>query len=150
MKNKAAQQQRWERISMKNNKKLILAIVALVLVVGLMAFAWLNFGEKAVAGEKDITIEVINSKGESTVYELNTNAEYLEGAMEEAKAQGFDYVAIEGPYGLEVQSICGESGVYELDGAYWGFNVNGDYCNYGISQQPVNDGDAFQIVWTKA
>ncbi len=135
---------------MKQNKKLILAVIAVVLIVVLMGFAWLTFGAKTTAGEKDITIEVINSAGKSTVYELNTNAEYLNQAMDEAKAQGFDYVAIEGPYGLEVQSICGESGVYELDGAYWGFNVNGDYCNYGISQQPVNDGDAFQIVYTKA
>jgi hypothetical protein len=37
-----------------------------------------------------------------------------------------------------------------LDGAYWSFNVNGEYCNYGVSEQPVEDGDAFEIVYTKA
>ena len=34
-------------------------------------------------------------------------------------------------------------------GAYWGFSVNGQYCNYGIDEQPVEDGDAFVIAYTK-
>ncbi len=132
------------------NKKMLLALGALVLVVALMGIAWYSFSAKPVEGEKAITIEVINSKGESMNYFFHTDAQFLEQAMNDAKAQGFDYTAVEGPYGLEVQTICGESGIYEKDGAYWSFNVNDEYCNYGISQQPVNDGDWFSIVWTKA
>ena len=73
---------------------------------------------------------------------------HLAQAMDEA--EGLEYTAEDGPYGLSVSTINGESAVYETDGAYWGFYVNGDYCNYGISEQPVNDGDAFRIVYTKA
>lgn len=133
---------------MKKNSKKIIALAAVVLVVGLMAFAWMNFREKPVAGSKAITIEVINSAEESTVYELNTDVSYLAEAMDEA--EGLEYVAEDGPYGLVVSAVNGETAVYETDGAYWSFCVNGDYCNYGISEQPVEDGDAFQIIYTKA
>ena len=34
---------------------------------------------------------------------------------------------------------------YDIEKMYF---VNDDYCNYGISEQPVEDGDAFQIVYT--
>ena len=131
-------------------KKLILGTGILVILILAMAFIWTNFREKPVEGSKEITIEVVNSKEESEVYELNTDAEYLEQAMEEAKDQGLTYVGEEGPYGLSISSVNGERADYTLDGAYWGFFVNGDYAQYGIAEQPVEDGDAFKIEYTKA
>ena len=129
-------------------KKTILIVVAALLVLALMLGAYFLFREQATQGEKSITITVIDSAGEQTVYELKTDALYLEQAMQEAK--GLTYEGEEGPYGLMISHINGERAVYEEDGAYWGFNVNGSYCNYGISEQPVNDGDAFEIVYTPA
>lgn len=129
-------------------KKTILIIVAAVLVVALMLGAYFLFREKATQGEKAITITVIDSTGKETVYELNTDALYLIQAMDEA--EGLTYEGEEGPYGMMISHINGEKAVYEEDNAYWGFNVNGDYCNYGVSEQPVNDGDAFEIVYTPA
>lgn len=130
---------------MKNKKKL-LGLGALVVIIVAFALIYGKFSEKPVEGSKKVTIEVINSAEESTMYEVQTDAEYLEQAMNEA--EGLEYDAEEGPYGLTVSGVNGETAVYETDGAYWGFFVNGEYCNYGISEQPVNDGDAFQIVYT--
>ena len=132
---------------MKNKKKIIgvVALVALIAVMGVLYFA---FGQKPVEGSKSITIEVVNSKGESKVYEVKTDAEYLAQAMDEAK--GLEYTAVDSAYGLTVETVNGESAVYDVDKAYWGFYVNGEYCNYGISQQPVVDGDAFKIEYTPA
>jgi hypothetical protein len=45
--------------------------------------------------------------------------------------------------------VDGEEASWEKDNAYWGFFVNGEYCNYGISEQPVHDGDAFTIAYTR-
>ena len=83
-------------------------------------------------------------------YDINAkdNFYYLEQAMDEA--EGLEYVGEEGPYGIQVNSVNGEEAIYETDAAYWGFFVNGEYCNYGVSEQPVADGDAFQIVFTLA
>jgi hypothetical protein len=128
------------------NKKTLLGLGALVIFIAAFALIYGKFSEKPVEGSKAVTIEVINSKEESTVYELQTDAEYLEQAMKEA--EGLTFEAEEGPYGLAVSSINGEVADFNVDAAYWGFFVNGEYCNYGVSEQPVNDGDAFQIVYT--
>ena len=104
------------------------------------------FGAKPVAGSKDITIEVINKAEESVVYELSTDAEYLRQAMDEA--EGLTYDGTESEYGMMISTINGEIADYSIDGGYWSFYVNDDYCNYGIDTQPVVDGDAFKIVYT--
>ena len=129
-----------------NKKKVILGSGILVVLIVAMTLIWTNFREKPVEGSKAITIEVVNSKEESTMYELQTDAEFLEQAMNEA--EGLTYEAEDGPYGLAVNAVNGEVASFEENAAYWGFFVNGEYCNYGISEQPVNDGDAFQIVYT--
>lgn len=130
-------------------KKKILGIALLVLVIALLAIVYVKFSEKPVEGSKSITIEVVNSEGESVKYELKTDALYLAEAMDEAKEEGLEYETEEGPYGLTVLSVNGETAIFEENGAYWGFYVNDEYCNFGISEQPVNDGDNFKIEYTK-
>ena len=126
--------------------KIALAFAALVVVVAALMGVYSMFGAKAVAGSKNITIEVINKAAESTVYELATDAEFLRQAMEEA--EGLTFGGEEGPYGLAVSTVNGEIADFSVDGSYWSFYVNEEYCNYGIDSQPVMDGDAFQIVYT--
>ena len=123
------------------------AAAALVLLAAALAAVYAAFGAKPVAGSKNVTISVVNSKAETTTYSLKTDAEYLRQAMDEA--EGLTYSGTEGAYGLMIDTVNGETADYSVDASYWSFNVNGEYCNYGIDQQPVNDGDAFSIVYTK-
>lgn len=132
---------------MSTKTKKILGAVAALVLVAVFAVVFLLFREKPVEGSKSITIEVINSKAESTVYELKTDAQYLRQAMEEAK--GLTFSGTETQYGLMVSEVNGEVADFSVNGAYWSFNVNGGYSNYGIDTQPVEDGDEFQIVYTK-
>ena len=88
------------------------------------------------------------SKTEDRSERINTDAEYLQGAMDEADGLTYEYT--DGPYGASVHTVNGLRADYTLDGAYWAFYINGDYCNYGISEQPVADGDAFRIEYTPA
>lgn len=128
--------------------KKILAVALVAVLVAALAFVYVAYSEKAVEGEKNITIEVVMSDSTSSLYEVSTDAEYLIEAMEDA--DGLTFEGEEGIYGLSVSTINGVRADYTLDGAYWGFFVNGEYCNYGVSQQPVEDGDAFSIVYTLA
>lgn len=131
-------------------KKVILGSGILVVLIVAMTLIWTNFREKPVEGSKEITIEVVNSEGESEVYELKTDAEFLQQAMEEAKEQGLTYEGEEGQFGLTISTVNGERADYTLDGAYWSLYVNDKYGNHGIAEQPVEDGDAFEIVYTSA
>lgn len=127
--------------------KMALAAAALILLAGAMALVYAVFREQAASGSKSITITVVDSAAKETVYSLKTDAKYLQQAMDEA--EGLTYSGAQGPYGLMIDTVNGERADFSLDGAYWGFHVNGQYCNYGISEQPVEDGDAFTIAYTK-
>lgn len=130
----------------KSNKKVLIAVIALAAVMVIFGAVYFAFREKPVEGSKSITIEVVNKAGESTVYEVHTDAEYLRQAMEEA--EGLTFTGSEGEFGMMVESVNEETADYAADGAYWAFFVNDEYCNYSIDQQPVADGDAFRIAYT--
>jgi len=131
---------------MKNKK--LLGVGLLVILIAVFAIAYGAFREKPVEGSKTITIEVTNQADETKKYEVQTDAEFLRQAMEEA--EGLTFSGQEGEYGMMVEVVNGESAVYDKDGAYWSFSVNGELCKNGIDSQPVEDGDEFQIVYTQA
>lgn len=122
--------------------------VGVAILVAVIVWLFLFASPKGVSGTKDISIEVINSDEKSVVYNLTTEAEFLRGAMDEA--EGLEYSGEEGAYGLMIHTVNGELAEYDTNGAYWSFYVNGEYCNYGIDTQPINDGDEFLIAYTKA
>ena len=130
------------------NKKVFLGAGLLVVFIAIFIIAYGAFREKPVEGSKTITIEVINQADESKEYEVKTDSEFLRQAMEEA--EGLEFSGQESEYGMMVEIVNGESAVFDKDGAYWSFMVNGETCNNGIDTQPVEDGDEFQIVYTEA
>lgn len=131
---------------MKKNLPKILGVAAVVVLVAVLGVVYFLFSEKPVAGSKTITIEVVNSAAVSTIYDLKTDAEFLRQAMNEA--EGLTFSGTESEYGLMTSEVNGEVADFAVNGAYWSFYVNGEYCNYGIDTQPVEDGDAFKIVYT--
>ena len=128
--------------------KIGLGVLGLVVVVGLMALLYTRFSAKPVAGSKEITIEVVDNEKKSTMYEVKTDAEYLRQAMDEA--DGLTYGGSESDTGMMVDTINGLRADYTADKAYWSFYINGEYCNFGIDQQPIADGDQFKIEYTAA
>lgn len=130
----------------KGNKNLLIGAVVLVAAVAIMVIVYTAFREKPVKGAKSITIEVTGKSGDTEKYQLNTDAEYLRQAMEET--EGLTFSGAESEYGMMVDTVNDDLADYNADGAYWGFFVNGEYCNYGIDTQPVEDGDVFGIVYT--
>lgn len=132
----------------KSNKKVLLGVGIVVVLVAALAVIYATFGAKPVAGSKAITIEVVNKAQEVVEYEVKTDAEFLRQAMEEA--EGLTFSGTESEFGLMVDTVNGERADYTLDGAYWSFTVNDEYCNYGIDAQPVMDGDVFGIIYTHA
>ena len=132
----------------KQNKKVILGVVAFIAVAVILGAVYYFTRPETSKGAKEVEITVVSKEGEKTEYQINTDAEYLQQAMDEAKEEGLTYSGTDGDYGLMVDTVNGEKAVFEEDGAYWGFFVNGEYCNYGIAEQPVAAGDEFEIVYT--
>ena len=127
--------------------KRALAAAAFALLIAALTLVYVTFREKAQAGSKNITLSVIDSAGKETIYTLSTDAQYLLGAMEEA--EGLTFSGTEGPYGMMLTTVNGETADYNTNGAYWAIIVNGNYGNYGVSMQPVEDDDGFVILYDK-
>lgn len=128
--------------------KKILAVTLVAVLVAALAFVYVAYSEKPVEGVKHVTIEVVMADETATVYEVDTDGEYLIDAMNDV--EGLSFEGEEGIYGLSVSTVNDVRADYTLDGAYWAFYVGGEYCNYGVSEQPVEDGDNFSIVYTVA
>ena len=118
-----------------SNKKIVIAAVVLVLVAAVFAGVYLVLSPKAAEGSKNITIEVVDDQAQSTMYEVNTDAEYLGDAIRET--EGLTVEGTEGDYGLMVDTVNGIVADYNTNGAYWAFYLNGEYCNYGTRFTPL-------------
>lgn len=130
----------------KQNRKIIIGAAALILTIAALMTVFYVFREKAVKGSKAVTLEVISQEEKSTKYQVQTDAEFLRQVMEEAKDFTFDGEV--GAYGFTLYTINGETHNWNEDGSYWAVYVNGEYANYGIDEQPVQDGDTFQFQYT--
>lgn len=129
-------------------KKTIISVVAVIVVIAALLGVYFAFREKPTEGNKVVSVEVVASDGSSEIYETSTSALYLRQLLDEI--DGITYGETQSGFGPMVTEVCGEVAIYEENGAYWAFFVNGEYCNYGISDQPVNDGDFFRIEYTRA
>ncbi|MDD3368483.1 MAG: DUF4430 domain-containing protein [Lachnospiraceae bacterium] len=134
-----------EKTNTSNKKKLLFPAVLTGCII-LFAVLYLVFSPKAVEGSKALSITVVDAAGAETEYTVHTNAEYLRQALEETEG-----LTVEGDestdYGLMVTTVNGLYADMEKDGAYWGFYVDDEYCQYGVENQPVEDGQAYRIVY---
>lgn len=81
-------------------------------------------------------LEVTFADGTVKTFNLETGCDTVGEALTEE-----DLISGEnGPYGLYVQEVCGERHVYEEDGTYWAFYVNGEYAVTGADSTEVENG----------
>ena len=126
------------------NKKLVLAAVAIVLVIGLMVGVWMATRPETESGSKGYTVTVIHKDGTEKVFEYRTDEEYLAGALlEEGLVSGED-----SQYGLTIITVDGEAAVWEADSAYWAIWVGEEMAVTGASEIPVYDGSTYKLEYT--
>lgn len=131
---------------MKNNKKTIVAVaVLLVLVIGaIIAF----FALRPAQRDRDadlITIGVAVTHGDGTVKEfsISTEALNLRKALEQENLIAGD----ESEYGLFVKTVDGET-ADESQQQWWCFTRDGETLMTGVDSTEIVDGDHYEIVLT--
>lgn len=126
------------------NKKLLIGLVALIAVVAVMAGCWLAFGPKAgPAGDKEIGVTVVYADQTQDEFTIDTDAEYLRGALEQEKLIAGD----ESEYGLFVTEVNGVK-ADDTKEEWWCFTQNGEALMTGVDSTPIADGDHFEITLT--
>ena len=126
------------------NKKLVIAVVALVAVIAIMVGVFASTRPETSAGTKSITVTVVHADGLEKVFAYSTDEEYLGPVLlDQGLVEGE-----EGPYGLVINAVDGESASWEENQSYWALFIGEEYATTGADTTPVNDGDAFKLVYT--
>jgi len=126
------------------NKKVWLGLAALVLVAAVMLGVYLGMRPEAEAGTKEFTVLVVHKSGEEKQFAYATEETYL-GPVLLAKGliQGE-----EGPYGLMISAVDGETADWNVDHSYWALFVGAEYATTGVDTTPVTDGGEYSLVYT--
>lgn len=147
------------------NKKLIIALIALVAVVAIMVGISVasrpgqepdqnetqsqtgstggTEGSTAPEFKYNITVIVVHMDGEEKTFTYQTNDEYLgpvlvaEGLVEEAASPGM------------YDTVDGVKADWNVDQSYWAFYVGEEYAMQGMDDTHLTDGAVYKLVHTK-
>ena len=129
---------------MNKNKKLIAAVVGIVVVIALFLGVYTATRPDTAEGSKTITVEVIHSDESKKTFTYKTDAEYLgEVILDEGLVVGEM-----GDYGLYISEVDSEVADYSIDGSYWALYEGDEYAMQGADQTVIEDGDLFKLVYT--
>ena len=126
------------------NKKLLLAIFALFLVMGMMFGLYTATRPETVAGEKSVTVTVVHADGQSKVFPYQTDEEYLGPLL---LAEGLVSGDV-GQYGLVIDTVDGEQASWEKDQSYRAILIGKEYATVGADGVVLTDGGDYSLVYT--
>ncbi len=129
----------------KSSKKIIIAGVIIAALITIFAGVYFFLAPKASAGAKSITLTVVDDAGAETIYDVNTDAEYLVEVFDEV--DGLTVEGDDGDYGLYINTVNGVTADFNADGAFWSIYVNEEVGMNGADSQPVVDGDKYSLVY---
>lgn len=126
------------------NKKIWIALIALIAVAALAVGIYFIARPKANAGEKNITITVVHKDGTQKVFTCKTTEGFLgpvlvqEGIVKDNQDGGHLYI-------LEAD---GELADFNVDQGWWKVCVGDTQSNYGADEVPIEDGGSYKLVYT--
>ena len=136
---------------MKNCKKILAVITAVLLVMVLSACAktatipagkntvGVKNGETVGQGATAFAVEVTDTEGKKTTFTVNTDEKMVGAALQALKLISGE----KGDYGLYVKEVTGITTDYEKDGTYWAFYVDGQYALTGVDSTEVKAGAVY-------
>lgn len=128
---------------MKKNKKIILGVVALVVVIAMLLGVYFVTRPDTAQEAKELTIVVVHGDGSEKDFDIHTDAEYLEGALTENEiASGSD-----SEYGLFITTVDGET-ADDSQQQWWCITKGGEMLMTGASETPIADGETYELTLT--
>ena len=128
------------------NKKLILSVVALALIIALMAGVYLATRPQAVEGQKNVTVVIVYEDGTEKKLDYATDCQYLsELLLEKELVTG--YASQE--YGFTIESVDGILLDWATDGAYWALYEGDAYATESAAGIVLTEGGVYKLVYEK-
>ena len=92
-------------------------------------------------GQTTFTLNVKLGDGTIRSYTVNTDKTVVGDALDEVGLIEYD----EGAYGKFITHVCGEKHVYDDDGSYWAFYINGEYANSGVDSTEIKADEIYSL-----
>ena len=128
------------------NKKIIIAALALLIVIGAMLGISMANKPQAVEGGKNVTVVIVYEDGTEKKLEYATDLEYLsELLLEKELVTG--YASQE--YGFTIESVDGIMLNWATDGAYWALYEGDAYATESAAGIVLIDGGIYKLVYEK-
>lgn len=130
---------------MKQKKLIVGLAAALVVVIAAVGIIFAVTRPETEAGAKNITVEVVYADETQKEFDINTDAEFLSDALlEEELITQEEYDSGSGMYTV----IDGVKADYSVDQSWWCVTKDGEMTSVGMDEQPIADGDNFEITYT--
>lgn len=143
-----------KRTSMKKTLSLILCIVliaAMALVttgcsgkpddMAVSDVITFSDGDTIGEGKNTFPLTIVHKDGTELTVTVNTELTVVGEALQELGLINGE----EGPYGLYIKTVNGETLDYDKDGKYWAFYVDGEYALEGIDLTEIAEGAAYML-----
>ena len=124
-----------------NNKKQILTLVALIVVVGLFAGVWFATRPQSVEGTKSFTVLVVHGDKTEKTFTYTTDAEKLGVFLE---AEGLIVGSGDGMF----HTVDGEKADWSVNQSYWALYLGNEYATAGIYDTDIVDGTTYKLEYT--
>ena len=126
------------------NKKIVIAIVSLVLVMAALLGVYAATRPEAVEGEKNVTVVIVYEDGTEKKLEYNTTCESLsELLLEKELVTGYSSEE----YGFTIESVDGITLDWATDGAYWALYEGEEYAITSAAGIMLTDGGVYKLVY---
>ena len=126
------------------NKKVWLGLIALIAAVAVLLGVYFQMRPETAEGSKTFTVAVVHKDGTEREFTYSTEEEFLGAVLlAEGLIEGED-----GPYGLMIASVDGETADWNIDQSYWALFVGEEYATTGVDTTPVIDGGEYGLVYT--
>lgn len=126
-----------------SKKGVLIALAALVLVLVAVLAVYFSSRPDSVAGGKQITVQVVHGDGSKKDFPLTTEKEFLG----EALVEGGIVVDNQGPYGLYILTVDGET-IDEANQEWWNVCKNGESLMVGADNHPIADGEHYEVIFS--
>lgn len=99
-------------------------------------------GDTVGKGSTSFPLTITDGEGKSITVTVNTDKKTVGEALLDAGLIAGE----QGDYGLYIQTVNGIRAIYEEDGTYWGFFIDGEYAMTGVDQTDIVSGSTYALV----
>ena len=126
------------------NKKMIVAVVALVLVVAAMVGVYLSTRTEAEVGTKNVTVVIVHKDGTQKELKYTTDQENLAALLlEKELVTGYESQE----YGFTIESVDGVTADWAKDSAYWALYEGEEYATTSAAGILLTDGGVYKLIY---